>query len=60
MKQSLLQQQGKSERESLPAKEQVTYRIDGKTFVVQPVFKKDKSETIGAILVKLMRADIDP
>ncbi len=33
------------------------YQVDGKTFVVEPVFKPDAMETVGTILVNLMRTD---
>jgi len=34
-----------------------TYNVEGKTFIVEPVFKQDTMETIGTILVNLMRTD---
>ncbi len=36
-----------------------TYQVGGKTFVVEPVFRQDGNETIGTILVNLMRTDIN-
>lgn len=36
-----------------------TYQVGGKTFVVEPVFRQDGKETIGTILVNLMRTDIN-
>lgn len=35
------------------------YKVDGKTFIVQPVFQPEGKDTIGAILLRLMRADVD-
>lgn len=37
--------------------ESSAYKMDGKTFIVEPVFKQDAKETIGTILVNLMRTD---
>ncbi|MVB11598.1 hypothetical protein CAFE_23190 [Caprobacter fermentans] len=36
-----------------------TYKVDGKTFIVEPVFKTEGHDTLGTILIKLMRADAD-
>lgn len=36
-----------------------TYKVDGKTFIVEPVFQADGHDTLGTILIKLMRADAD-
>lgn len=36
-----------------------TYKVDGKTFIVEPVFQKDGHDTLGTILMRLMRADAD-
>jgi len=33
------------------------YEIDGKTFIVNPVFKEDSNESITSILIKLIKAD---
>lgn len=31
-----------------------TYTIDGNSFVVEPIFKTQSSETLGSMLVKLL------
>ena len=36
-----------------------TYKVDGKTFIVEPVFQKDGHDTLGSILIRLMRADAE-
>jgi hypothetical protein len=36
-----------------------TYKVDGKTFIVEPVFQTEGHDTLGTILMKLMRADAD-
>lgn len=35
-----------------------TYKVDGKTFIVQPVFQPEGQDTIGTILLRLMRAEV--
>ena len=34
-----------------------TYTVQGKTFVVEPVFKEDAKETVGTILLRLIQSD---
>ena len=36
-----------------------TYKVNGKTFIVEPVFQTEGHNTLGTILMKLMRADAD-
>ena len=36
-----------------------TYKVDGRAFIVEPVFKRTGNETIGTVLVKLMKADTE-
>ena len=42
-----------------PLEETTTYHIEGRSFVVQPVFKKENTNTLGAILLRLMQADCE-
>ena len=41
------------------SEETATYHIKGRTFIVQPVFKKENANTLGAILLRLMQADCE-
>ena len=34
-----------------------TYQVDGKVFIVTPVFREAASETLGDILLKLMKSE---
>lgn len=36
-----------------------TYKVDGKTFIVEPVFQTEGYDTLGTILIRLMRADAE-
>lgn len=38
-------------------KEVTTYMIDGKKFIVTPVFREDGRETFGSILMRLMKSE---
>jgi|GEM_PF-4633181 len=42
-----------------PLYEPVLYQIQNKTFIVEPVFKTDGQETLGSILIRLMKSDIE-
>ena len=42
-----------------PLEETTTYHIEGRSFVVQPVFKTENANTLGAILLRLMQADCE-
>ncbi|HCC00554.1 MAG TPA: hypothetical protein DEP42_04985 [Ruminococcaceae bacterium] len=36
-----------------------TYKVGGKTFIVEPVFQAEGHDTLGTILIRLMKADTD-
>jgi len=36
---------------------ETTYQINGKSFIVTPVFRTDSSETLATVLMKLMTAE---
>ena len=36
-----------------------TYKVDGKTFIVEPVFQTEGHDTLGTILIRLMKTDAD-
>ena len=42
-----------------PLEKTTTYHIDGRSFVVKPVFKEDSANTFGSILLRLMQADFE-
>lgn len=48
-----------AKQKSLLHAQNSTYNIDGRSFIVEPVFKQDASDTLGAVLVRLMKSDID-
>jgi len=39
--------------------EPATYEVSGRHFIVQPVFSQTAGDTIGSVLVRLMRADAE-
>ena len=40
-----------------PLDEQTTYRIGNRSFVVEPVFKKEGPDTLGSVLLRLMKEE---
>ena len=36
-----------------------TYKVNGKAFIVEPVFQTEGHDTLGTVLIRLMRADAD-
>ena len=39
------------------SKETREYEIDGKTFIVKPIFKENSNESVTSILVKLLKSE---
>ena len=37
--------------------EQTTYRFGNRSFVVEPVFRQDGPDTLGSILLRLMKSE---
>lgn len=40
-----------------PLEEKTTYRIGNRSFVVESVFKKDGPDTLGSVLLRLMKSE---
>ncbi|MDO5401161.1 MAG: hypothetical protein Q4F17_09305 [Eubacteriales bacterium] len=40
-----------------PLDEKTTYRIGNRSFVVEPVFKKEGPDTLGSVLLRLMNEE---
>ena len=47
---------GKKPQEN-PLKEQTTYRFGNRSFVVESVFKEESPDTLGSVLLRLMKAE---
>ena len=42
-----------------PLDQTTSYHINGRSFVVQPVFKQENAKSLGTILLRLMQADCE-
>ena len=43
------------EKTNTQLEEKTTYRVGNRSFVVEPVFKEDSQNTLGEILLRLMK-----
>lgn len=43
-----------SERKNKSLDTEITYQVNGTSFVVQPIFKEKSSDTLGTVLLRLM------
>lgn len=50
--------ESKQTSEAKSMKKVTTYMIDGKKFIVTPVFREDGNETFGSILMRLMKSEV--
>lgn len=46
--------------DSIYLDEPIKHKIGGKVFIVTPVFKESASETIGTVLLRLMKKEVEP
>lgn len=37
--------------------EQMTYRFGNRAFIVEPIFKEESPDTLGSVLLRLMKAE---
>ena len=44
---------------SPPLDQETTYHVNGRSFVVQPVFKQGTTNSLGDVLLRLMQADCE-
>ena len=40
-----------------PLKEETTYRFGNRSFIVEPVFKEEPQNTLGCVLLRLMKSE---
>lgn len=42
-----------------PLEDTRTYTVQGKTFIVKPIFKEGAKETVGTVLLRLIQSDVE-
>lgn len=53
----MILQKQKSKDRIPPLNEQTTYRFGNRSFIVEPVFKEEGADTLGEVLLRLMKAE---
>ena len=59
MKKNTLPEKTSKQAKNSPLDQQTTYQINGRSFIVQPVFKENGTNTLGSVLLCLMQADCE-
>ena len=59
MDNTTLPEKKSKQAKSPPLDQETTYQVNGRSFVVQPVFKQEHDNSLGAILLRLMQADCE-
>ena len=59
MNKNTLPEKKSKQAKSSPLDKQTTYHIDGRSFIVQPVFKQGNANSFGEVLLRLMQADCE-
>ena len=54
---NILEAKMKPSASNNPLERTSAYQVNGKSFIVTPVFRQDSYETLGSVLVTLMRTD---
>ena len=44
---------------SPPLDQETTYHVNGRSFIVHPVFKQENANSLGGVLLRLMQADCE-
>ncbi len=42
-----------------PLDQETTYHVNGRSFIVHPVFKQENANSLGGVLLRLMQADCE-
>ena len=59
MNNTTLPEKKSKQAKSPPLDQKTTYHIEGRSIVVQPVFKQENANSLGEVLLRLMQADCE-
>lgn len=59
MNETTLPEKKSKQAKSLPLDQETTYHVNGRSFIVQPVFKQGNANSLGDIMLRLMQADCE-
>ena len=59
MNKTTLPEKKSKQAKNPPLDQKTTYLIEGRSFVVQPVFKQENANSLGEVLLRLIQADCE-
>ena len=59
MNKTTLPEKKSTQAKSPPLDQETTYHVNGRSFIVQPVFKQGNTNSLGDVLLRLMQADCE-
>lgn len=59
MNKTTLPETKSKQAKSPPLDQETTYYVNGRSFIVQPVFKQENANSLGEVLLRLMQADCE-
>jgi hypothetical protein len=59
MNKTTLPEKNSTQAKSPPLDQETTYHVNGRSFIVQPVFKQGTANSLGDVLLRLMQADCE-
>ena len=59
MNKTTLPEKKSKQAKSPPLDLETTYHVNGRSFIVQPVFKQENANSLGEVLLRLMQADCE-
>ena len=59
MNKTTLPETKSKQAKSPPLDQETTYHVNGRSFIVHPVFKQENANSLGGVLLRLMQADCE-
>ena len=59
MNKTTLPEKKSKQAKSPPLDQETTYHVNGRSFIVHPVFKQENANSLGGVLLRLMQADCE-
>ena len=59
MNKTTLPEKKSKQAKSPPLDQETTYHVNGRSFIVQPVFKDDNANSLGEVLLRIMQSDCE-
>ena len=59
MNKTTLPEKKSKQAKNPPLDQETTYHVNGRSFIVQPVFKQKNANSLGEVLLRLMQTDCE-